>query len=183
MFLYMFLIFIVTPLMELYILIELGGAIGALPTILMIIATAALGGILMKYQGVQLVKQAQRQMAQGQMPQQAVLEGTLIFIGGIILFLPGLVTDVMGLLLLIPPIRAKFAQFWLLRGAKRYASQQYHYTVDAEWQSRDPITGHIKYHRVHQEGPVENQDANKGNNKNPNVIEGEWRDDDTKKHQ
>jgi UPF0716 protein FxsA len=180
MFLYLFLIFIVTPLIELYILIEVGSAIGALPTILIIIATAALGGILMKYQGVQLVKQTQREMAQGHLPQQAALEGALIFIGGIILFLPGLVTDVIGLLLLLPPVRAKVAKLWLIRGAKRYASQQYHYTVDAEWQSRDPETGRIHHHRVHQDGPVE-QETTQETASNPKIIEGEWRDEDSKK--
>ena len=181
MFLYLFLIFIVTPLMELYILIEVGGAIGALTTILIIIATAALGGILMKYQGVQLVKQTQREMAQGHMPQQAALEGVLIFIGGIILFLPGLVTDVIGLLLLLPPVRAKVAKFWLLRGAKRFTAQQYHYTVDAQWQSRDPVSGRVHYQRVHQEGPVTDQEATQDTTRSPKIIEGEWRDDDSKK--
>jgi UPF0716 protein FxsA len=183
MFLYLFLIFIVTPLMELYILIEVGSAIGALTIILIIIATAALGGILMKYQGVQLIKQTQREMAQGHMPKQAALEGVLIFIGGISLFLPGLVTDLIGLLLLLPPVRAQVAHFWLIRGAKRFNSQQYHYTVDAEWQSRDPVSGRVHYQRVHHEGPISEQDEAQDVTRGARVIEGEWRDDDSKKHQ
>lgn len=177
MFKYLFLIFIVVPLLELYILIEVGGAIGALTTILVIIATAALGGWLMKYQGIQLMRQTQRQLAQGQLPQRAALEGALIFIGGIILLLPGLVTDLMGLMLLIPAIRVAVVRTWAQRAGQRRASQNYHYTVDTEWQSRDPVTGQVEYHHLHQETPIKPTKTTREGD----TIEGEWRDDESKK--
>lgn len=178
MFKILFLLFIVVPLLELYVLIEVGSAIGALPTILLTIATAALGGLMMKYQGIQVVKQAQLSIAQGEHPQQQVLEGMLIFIGGVALLLPGLVTDVMGLLLLVPPARVFLAKRWLAKATQK--AQGFNQYVHAEWTVRDSEAGRIEYHQVtrrhssHSTGPTDNNDS-KGH-----VIEGEVIDDNKK---
>lgn len=165
MFKILFAIFIVVPLLELYVLIEVGSAIGALPTILLTILTAALGAFLMKHQGVQVVKQAQLSLSRGEMPQQQVVEGMLVFIGGAVLLLPGLVTDLIGFLLLIPPIRAALAKRWLSKRVKAGAGYQAY--VHTEWTVRDAESGRISYtHTSYQKNDA------------PDVIEGEVLTDD-----
>lgn len=150
MFKVLFVVFIVVPMLELYVLIEVGSAIGALPTILLTIFTAALGAWFMKLQGLRVVQQAQISMARGEAPQQQVIEGMLVFVGGAVLLLPGLVTDVIGFLLLIPPIRAALAKRWLK--SKINAATGSHY-VHAEWTVRDPVTGRIE-HKTYQKSDV-----------------------------
>lgn len=169
MFKVLFLLFIVVPLLELYLLIEVGSAIGALPTILLTIATAALGGLMMKYQGIQVVQQAQLNLAKGEHPQQQVIEGMLIFIGGVALLLPGLVTDFIGLLLLLPPVRLFLAKRWLVRAMRQTSdSDQY---VHAEWTVRDEKSGRIEYHQVSR------RRSNPHSEQSGQIIEGEVLDD------
>jgi len=146
MFKILFVFFIVVPLFELYVLIEMGSMIGAFPTILLIILTAALGAFLMKHQGLQVVKQAQIAVSRGEMPQQQVVEGMLIFIGGAVLLLPGLVTDLLGFLLLIPPIRAALAKRWLSKRVKSGAGYQGY--VHTQWTVQDAESGRISYSKT-----------------------------------
>ncbi|WP_044406320.1 FxsA family protein [Thiomicrospira microaerophila] len=167
-----FVVFIVAPLLELYVLIEVGSVIGALPTILLTIFTAGLGAFFMKHQGIQVVKQAQLSMRQGEPPQQQVVEGMLVFIGGVALLLPGLVTDLMGFLVLVPPIRAYLAKRWLLkRGAMQGANAGY---VHAEWTVRDTETGRIAYYQEVTKKRYASADTDAG------VIEGEVVEDKSK---
>ncbi|MBB1127096.1 FxsA family protein [Thiospirillum jenense] len=98
-------LFVTAPLIELYLLIKIGAIIGPLTIILLELATAALGGYLLQRQGVSVLMRVQRLMAQGQMPALELLDGALLLIGGVALLLPGLITDVLGMILLIPPLR------------------------------------------------------------------------------
>lgn len=140
----LFVFFIVVPLLELYLLIKVGGEIGAFSTILLIISTALAGAILMKTQGRKVMQDAREAMFRGMFIEQQAFEGVLIFFGGILLLLPGLVTDFIGLLLLIPPIRSWLAKRWLDRkftAGSRSTSSSY---VHAEWLVEDPLTGKIE---------------------------------------
>jgi len=103
------------PLLELYLLIEVGSAIGALPTILLSLFTAVLGGLLMRWQGVSTALRARAAMERGEVPALEMLEGAMVFLAGLALFLPGFFTDALGLLVLIPPLR----RLVLLRFLKR----------------------------------------------------------------
>ncbi|RME35475.1 MAG: FxsA family protein [Gammaproteobacteria bacterium] len=100
-----FFLFLVLPLVELYLLIEIGAGIGGLTTIALCLLTAAIGGLLVRFQGLQTLFLAQRQLASGQIPAEAGLHGMLIASAGVLLFLPGFVTDTIGFLLLIPALR------------------------------------------------------------------------------
>ena len=100
-----FFLFIAVPLLELYVLIEVGSGIGGIATIALCLFTAALGGILIRIQGIRTLLSAQQQMAQGTLPARHALHGILLVIAGLLLFLPGLITDSLGFLLLIPAIR------------------------------------------------------------------------------
>ncbi|MDA3807010.1 MAG: FxsA family protein, partial [Thiomicrorhabdus sp.] len=101
----LFLLLFIIPLIELYFLIQVGEEIGALPTILLTIFTAMAGIALMRMQGLAIMQKAQISMASGQPPQMEVMEGVFIFLGGIFLFLPGLITDGIGFLFLMPFVR------------------------------------------------------------------------------
>lgn len=100
-----FLLILLMPFIELYFMIEIGAKIGALTVILLILASGFLGLFLMRTQGLATLQKAQQLMSAGQPPEKEMLEGILIFIGGVLLLIPGFITDIFGLLLLFPPIR------------------------------------------------------------------------------
>lgn len=113
--LFIFLLFFVgAPLFELYVLIEVGSEIGALPTILLSIFTAVLGGLLVRLQGFAVLFRAQQQMAQQQTPAIELMEGAMLLVVGLALMLPGFITDAIGFLLLITPVR-RAVIVWVLR--------------------------------------------------------------------
>ena len=97
--------FILTPLVELYILIEVGSVIGALPAILLCIATAAVGAALVRAQGLRTLQEAQAATRRGEVPAVAMLEGVVLALAGVLLLTPGLVTDAIGFAALMPPLR------------------------------------------------------------------------------
>jgi len=100
------LIFIVVPLMEILLLIEIGSRIGTLNTISVIILTGILGGFMMRQQGFTILRNIQADLSQGRMPTGELINGALVLVGGIVLLTPGFFTDAVGFLLLIPPTRA-----------------------------------------------------------------------------
>jgi UPF0716 protein FxsA len=136
----LFLLLFVVPLIELYFLIQLGDVIGALPTVLLTIFTAILGVILMRSQGLATLQNAQIEMAAGKSPQTSMLEGVFIFLGGMFLFFPGLISDTIGFLFLIPFVR----RFLIKHSLKGFQSQgHYRYQRDdsvyeGEWSEKTP---------------------------------------------
>ncbi len=106
-------LFIAIPLVEIYLFIKVGAAIGALNTILLIIFTAVVGVALLRQQGLATLRKAQTQMQQGQVPATGMLEGMMLFFAGALLLTPGFFTDGIGFILLIPPVRKGIA-LWLL---------------------------------------------------------------------
>ena len=115
-------VFLVVPLVEIYVLIEVGAVIGALPTVLACVATAILGGGLLRYQGFQTLRRAQSNMEQGQLPAMEMFEGVALAIGGAFLLTPGFVTDVAGFLCLIPWTRRALVVAALRRMEVRFTS-------------------------------------------------------------
>ncbi|MDQ6999412.1 MAG: FxsA family protein [Mariprofundus sp.] len=101
----MFLLFISVPLLELWLLIEVGSGIGGLSTIALCLFTAALGGLLIRWQGMSTLIDAQKRMARGEAPVDHGLHGLMIAFAGVLLFTPGFITDSVGFLLLFPPFR------------------------------------------------------------------------------
>jgi len=102
----LFLLFITIPLLELYVLIEVGSGIGGLPTILLCLFTAALGGMIIRWQGLTTLLDAQKRMTMGELPAEHGFHGLLLGLAGLLLFTPGFITDTAGFLLLIPPLRS-----------------------------------------------------------------------------
>lgn len=100
------LVFLVVPLLELYVLIQVGQAIGALETVAALILMGVVGGWLMKREGLGAVRRIQAQAQRGQVPGRELVDGFLILFGGALMLTPGFLTDVLGLSLLVPPLRA-----------------------------------------------------------------------------
>jgi UPF0716 protein FxsA len=99
------LIFIIVPLMEILLLIEIGSRIGTLNTIAIIILTGILGGFMMRQQGFTILANIRADLSEGRMPTGELVNGALVLAGGIFLLTPGFFTDAVGFLLLIPATR------------------------------------------------------------------------------
>ena len=106
MFGYLVLLFTLVPAVELMLLIEIGGHIGAGNTILIIILTGVLGAYLARLQGFLVLQKIQNDLNSGIMPNSEMIDGLMILVGGIVLLTPGFITDLFGLLLLIPWTRS-----------------------------------------------------------------------------
>ena len=101
----LFLLFIVVPLAEIYLLLEVGGIIGAVPTIGLVVLTAAAGAALVRAQGFSTIRQVRRSMEAGEVPAVAIVEGIFLLVAGALLLTPGFLTDAVGFGCLIPPLR------------------------------------------------------------------------------
>ena len=108
----LFLLFVLFPFIELLLLIKLGECIGFGPTALFILGSGALGLFVSRLHGASVLQQIRSELQKGQLPAEAMVDALLIFLGGILLVLPGVLTDVLGLCLLIPPARFLFKR-WL----------------------------------------------------------------------
>ena len=123
------LLFMLIPIVEMWILIEVGGWIGALPTIALVVLTATIGLSLLKQQGLSTLMRARRKMDEGAIPASELVSGVMIAVGGALLLTPGFVTDALGFALLIPKTR----QWLLFKLIDRY---------------RDKIVVEGEFHRV-----------------------------------
>ena len=99
-------IFIVLPIAELYVIIQVGQAIGAAPTIAILILDSLIGAWLWRHQGRAAWRRFNDALQEGRVPAREVLDGTLVIFGGALLITPGFISDVVGILLLLPPTRA-----------------------------------------------------------------------------
>ncbi len=108
------LVFLCAGIFDLYLLLVIGQWVGALPTIALVVATALVGGVLAKAEGLRVLRGWQEALAAGRVPEEGILDGVLVLAGGVLLILPGVLADVTGLALLTPPVRRVIAGF--LRG-------------------------------------------------------------------
>ena len=108
-----FLLFVGFPILEIGLLIWVGGEIGVWWTLAVVIGTAFLGTTLLHSQGFGVLQRANATLDKGQMPVEPVLEGLFLLVAGAFLLTPGLITDAIGLILLVPPFRISIARFAL----------------------------------------------------------------------
>ncbi len=102
---WLFLVFIIVPLVELYLLLWLGSIIGFWPTVAITVVTGVLGGTLAKREGIRVWREWRQALAELRPPETGVIDGVLVLIGGALLITPGVLTDLTGLFLLLPPTR------------------------------------------------------------------------------
>jgi len=107
------------PLVEIWLLIEAGGVIGALPTVALVVLTAVVGAWLLRLQGLATLRRLQQSLEQGVLPETVLVEGVLLLLAGALLLTPGFVTDVIGFALLWPPSRQALARAIIARGVMR----------------------------------------------------------------
>lgn len=113
------LLFLVVPLAELYFIIQVGQAFGALNTIALLIIISAAGAWLVKREGISVWKRFQRQIEAGAVPGKEIADGVMILFAGALLMTPGFLTDILALALLLPPVRAAIRSVLMKQAAKR----------------------------------------------------------------
>lgn len=158
-------LFIAVPLVEIAVFIQVGGLIGLWPTVALVLLTAVVGTSLLRAQGLATLGRAQASLARGEMPLREVFDGACLLVAGVLLLTPGFVTDAVGLLLFLPPVRHGLLG-WLGNAVK--AGRIHVETFNAGW--GPPPPPHVPQRPRHPAGPQD--------------IEGEYRDvtpDDTPK--
>jgi UPF0716 protein FxsA len=135
------LLFVGAPLIELYFLIQVGSVIGALPTILLSILTAVIGGWLVRLQGLQVLMRVREMLDRGETPALEVLDGAVLLLCGFALLLPGFVTDAIGFLLLIPPVRHALIRRYIdvvpVHGDAVVRRSEHHRVIETDWRRED----------------------------------------------
>jgi UPF0716 protein FxsA len=102
---------ILLPLVEIALFIAVGGAIGLLPTLLLVVVAALAGGLILRWQGISAINDMRRTMGAGRLPARALADTMLLGFAGMLLFLPGFFTDIIALALLIPAVRTALYRF------------------------------------------------------------------------
>ena len=159
----LFLLFVVMPVLELWLLIQVGGQIGGLNTIALVFLTAIIGTWLLRRQGLKTLLQARTKMESGQMPAKEMAEGICLAVGGALLLTPGFITDAIGFACLIPGLRTALIALVVKNlhvqavhsqsfNSQGFSGQSYHRgpagqsgdIIEGEWESSaDQPKGHI----------------------------------------
>ena len=157
------LVFIIIPLVELYVIIAVGEEIGAFWTIILVLLTAVIGVNLLRIQGMSTLMRAQKNMAQGGIPAMEMMEGLALAVGGILLITPGFITDSIGFLCLIPASRQAIIRYLVAKSSAHsgFSGQS------TRWQSSQ-----------HQQNKHRSESADSRHPKTGRIIEGECRRED-----
>lgn len=150
-------LFLLIPLIEIYFLIKVGTIVGAIPTVFLVVFTAVLGALLLRFQGFSTLGRVRSVLARGEIPAIEMMEGAVLLICGALLLTPGFFTDAIGFLCLVPSIRRGLIM-WFLRRSNIF--------VDVHASSR-----------VNPQSPGQD-DAGHG----PRTIEGEYSREDDHRH-
>jgi UPF0716 protein FxsA len=121
-------LFLIIPIIEIYLLIQVGTVIGVFSTILLVIATAVIGVFLLRQQGLSTLSRFQNNVDSGQLPARTLLEGVFLLIGGALLLTPGFFTDTIGFLCLLPPSRGLMVHFLIKRSIVQVSNAQNNYS-------------------------------------------------------
>jgi UPF0716 protein FxsA len=136
MFLRLLLLFTVVPLVELFLLVKLGTVVGVGPTIALVIFTGVLGAWLARQQGLGVLRRLRAELAAGRLPAGALIDGLLILVAGAVLLTPGLLTDALGFVLLVPPSRAVVRRMVAARFALGKENEKPE-IIDVEWREEE----------------------------------------------
>ena len=137
----LFLLFIAVPLVEIYLLLEVGGIIGAVPTIGLVVLTAAAGAALVRAQGFSTIMQVRRSLEAGEVPAVAIIEGICLLVAGALLLTPGFLTDAIGFGCLIPPLRRalilRFVELRVIRPHHPGPAPRQGHVIEGEFKRED----------------------------------------------
>ncbi len=129
---WIFILFVIATLSELYVIIALGKAIGAFNTIMLVILTAFIGSFLLKNQGFKTLKNAKKTALSGGIPTMDILEGIVLLVSGVMLLTPGFITDFVGLLGLLPWTRKAFVLYVFSKYSHKIFTKNTEYTQYSE---------------------------------------------------
>jgi UPF0716 protein FxsA len=118
----LFLLFLALPVAELYVILKVGDSIGILWTLLLLAADSILGTLLLRAQGRTVWRRFNAALSEGRVPHREVMDGVLVIFGGAFLITPGFITDVVGILLLLPPSRAVIRRLVVRRLGRQVAA-------------------------------------------------------------
>ncbi|MFK0571428.1 FxsA family protein [Endozoicomonas sp.] len=145
---FLFLLFILLPILEMVVLIKVGSIIGAWNAVALVVLSVFIGLAVIRRQGLATALKARQKMAAGELPAMEMLENLVIAIGGLLMLIPGFITDFLGVFLLLPPIRRLLIRRWLTAtGIKVQQTNIY----DAEFRresSRQNGQTHIHHHTI-----------------------------------
>ena len=131
-------LFLVVPFLELYVILEVvGPALGAPLTILLLAADSIIGAVLFKSQGRSVWRRFNRALAEGRVPHREVVDGVLVIFGGAFLITPGFISDIAGILLLLPPTRALIRRVLIRRLGRRVLVAEPGRRYDVEGNARE----------------------------------------------
>jgi len=146
----LFLVFLAVPIVEIYLLIKVGGIIGAPLTIFLVIFTAVLGAWLLRLQGFVTIRRIQQTLSQGGLPAAELLEGAILLIAGALLLTPGFFTDTIGFLCLVPGFRHAMVLYAMRRFIQSKSDDVYEINVKS-----DPTRG--RRHHTHRNHTLEGE--------------------------
>ncbi len=139
------LLFTIVPVIEIYLLVYIGGEIGAMNTIVVVIITGIAGAHYARTQGAQIIRKIQASLQQGQMPGQELLQGAMILVGGVMLLTPGFLTDIAGLSFLFPLTRNFYAKIASNYFKKRFQAGKWQYTANKTYTDGAGYTEYTEY--------------------------------------
>lgn len=140
---FLFLLFVIMPIVEMWLLITVGGHIGALPTIGLVLLTAMVGFSLLRRQGFETLWRGHRKLEEGQLPTQEIVEGIVLAVSGALLLTPGFVTDSIGFAGLIPVIRQVLVSQVLKRTVIASVYGQQEFSVNTSTHFRDDRSSNV----------------------------------------
>jgi len=165
---FLFLLFVIVPIIEITLLIQVGQAIGAWYTVGLVLLSAFVGVNMLRHQGLATLSRAQQRLDRQELPGQEMVEGIVLAVGGALLVTPGFVTDVVGFSCLIPALRKAFVRLLMSR-----------FTVIVASRGQAGMTGfHSGTSASHHAGNRHSGDGHSGDSRNGDVIEGEVVDRD-----
>ncbi|MDM7862194.1 FxsA family protein [Alteromonas sp. ASW11-36] len=163
----LFLLFAVMPIVEIALLIQVGGVIGGWNTVAIVIVTAFIGAYLVRREGLSTLQAAQQKMNQGQMPGEELAQGLLLLVAGVLLVTPGFVTDFIGLLFTVPVTRKLIGKALLVKLLQsKHATVQFshtqqfhqHYQARNKADDGDIIEGEYHAHDEQNKPQLPNED-------------------------
>lgn len=153
---WLFLLFVGIPIIEIALFIKVGGIIGLWPTLLIVVITAVAGSVLMRRQGLQALARLQENLRTGKDPVTPIAHGAMILVSGILLLTPGFFTDSLGIALLIPPVRE-----WLIRwGAGRIKVQNVSFSSQQTTRTTNDSTIEADYEILDEDDDAPRGDSN-----------------------
>ena len=134
----LFVVFVILPIAEIMVLVEVGARIGTLNTAALVVLTALIGSFMLRQQGLSTLFRAREQIDRGALPLQEMLEGICLAVGGALLVTPGFITDIIGFACLIPVTRQ-----WLVKAVAKRVSMSAAFSVQAQMKQSDFHSGDI----------------------------------------